>query len=214
VDENTGFVTITINRTGGLSLPVSVDYATDDAGSSDLCSTLNSGLASARCDFGLAVGTLTFAANETQQTFVIPITEDSYTEGAERFTVRLSRATGTGASLATPADAVVTINDTAARAPNASDDTESFVRQQYRDFLNRDADAAGLAFWKDNIDQCNDATRRPAGLTVPQCIEVMRINTSAAFFLSIEFQTTGNLVRSFLCGGFGSPVDQQHAGFS
>ena len=31
-----------------------------------------------------------------------------------------------------------------------------FVRQQYRDFLNREADAAGLAFWKNNIDKCND----------------------------------------------------------
>jgi Calx-beta domain-containing protein/VCBS repeat protein len=213
VDESTGFVTITINRTGGLSLPVSVDYATDDAGSSDLCSTLNSGLASARCDFGLAVGTLTFAANETQQTFIIPITEDSYTEGAERFTVKLSKVTGTGASLATPANATVTINDAAARAPNASDDTEAFVRQQYRDFLNREADAAGLAFWKDNIDQCNDATRRPADLTVPQCVEVMRINTSAAFFLSIEFQTTGNLVRSFYVAALDRPLTNNMPAF-
>jgi len=39
--------------------------------------------------------------------------------------------------------------------------------------------------------------RRPVGRTVAQCIEVMRINTSAAFFLSIEFQQTGNLVRNF-----------------
>ena len=38
VNESTGFVTITVNRTGDLSIPVSVDYATDDTGSSDVCS--------------------------------------------------------------------------------------------------------------------------------------------------------------------------------
>lgn len=122
------------------------------------------------------------------------------------FTVNLANVTATGADLATPSSATVTINDSAAPAPNASDDTDAFVRQQYRDFLNRDADAAGLAFWKDNIDQCNDATRRPAGLTVPQCIEVMRISTSAAFFLSIEFQQSGNLVRSFYVAALDRPL--------
>ena len=213
VDESTGFVTITVNRTGGLSLPVSVDYATDDTGSSDVCSTLNSGLASSRCDFGLAVGTLTFAANETQETFIIPITEDSYTEGAERFTVNLSKVTGVGASLATPANAVVTINDTAAPAPNASDDTEAFVRQQYRDFLNREADAAGLAFWKNNIDKCNDPAQRPPGQTLAQCIEVQRITTSAAFFLSIEFKQTGGLVREFFVAALDRPATNNMPNF-
>jgi hypothetical protein len=100
----------------------------------------------------------------------------------------------------------VTINDSAAPAPNAIDDTEAFVRQQYRDFLNRDADPAGLAFWKDNIDQCSDAARRPSGLSVAQCVEVMRINTSAAFFLSIEFQQSGNLVRSFYVAALDRPA--------
>ena len=44
-----------------------------------------------------------------------------------------------------------------------SDDTASFVRQQYHDFLNRDADAAGLAFWKNNIDKCNDPAQTSGG---------------------------------------------------
>jgi hypothetical protein len=205
VDESTGFVTITVNRTGDLSTPASVDYATDDTGSSDVCSTLNSGMASARCDFGLTLGTLNFAATETQKTFTIPITQESFIEGPEMFTVNLSNLTGTGIAFASPASATVTISDSAAPAPNASDDTEAFVRQQYRDFLNRDADPAGLAFWTNEITSCgNDAA----------CRDNRRTNVSAAFFLSIEFQTTGNLVRSFYVATLDRPLTNNMPTFS
>jgi choice-of-anchor B domain-containing protein len=57
-----------------------------------------------------------------------------------------------------------------------------FVRQHYRDFLGRDPDEAGLAFWTQEIEKCmGDAV----------CREVKRVNVSAAFFLSIEFQEAG-----------------------
>jgi hypothetical protein len=205
-NEFTGFITVTVNRGGDLSVPVTVDYATDDTGADNDCSKPNTGLASARCDFGLTLGTLRFAVNETQKTFLVPITQDSFNEGPEVFTVNLSNATGTGAILISPASATVTINDSAAPASNAIDDTEAFVRQQYRDFLNRDADPSGLAFWKDNIDQCNDPARRPASQSVAECLEVMRINTSAAFFLSIEFQQSGNFVRSCYVAALDRPA--------
>src|SRR6185503_15686713 len=146
---------------------------------------LNSGLASARCDFGLTLGTLNFAAMETQKTLVIPITQDSYSEGPEMFTVTLANLTESGAAFATPASATVTINDSAAPAANAIDDTDAFVRQQYRDFLNREPDAAGLAYWSNQITSCG------SDLT---CRDNKRVIVSAAFFLSIEFQNTGNLV--------------------
>ena len=133
VNESTGFVTITINRTGDLSVPVSVDYATGDTGSND-CSTLNSGLASARCDFGLTLGTLKFAATETQKTFMIPITQDSYSEGPEMFTVNLSNLTGTGAAFTTPSSATVTINDSISPTPNAFSDCG--VRHERRRYPN------------------------------------------------------------------------------
>jgi len=205
VSEIIDAVTITVIRTGNLSIPVTVDYATDDTGSPNGCDQKN-GLASARCDFGLVLGNLKFAATETQKTFVIPITQDAYTEGPEMFTVTLSNVTGSNAVLATPSTTTVTINDSASPTPNAIDDTTIFVRQQYRDFLNREADAAGLAFWKDNIDKCNDPARRPAGQTVAQCIEVQRITTSAAFFLSIEFRQTGGLVRDFYVASLDRPL--------
>jgi hypothetical protein len=205
VNESSGFVTITVNRTGDLSVPVTVDYATDDSGASSVCGTLNTGMASARCDFDLTLGTLTFAATETQRTFMIPVTQDSYTEGPEAFTVNLSNLTGTGAAFATPSSAIVTISDSTAPAPNANDDTDAFVRQHYRDFLNREADAAGLAFWTGGINNCTPK---------PQCTEVARINTSAAFFLSIEFQSTGNLVRSFYVAALDRPLTNNMPGFT
>ncbi|HEX8503277.1 MAG TPA: choice-of-anchor B family protein [Pyrinomonadaceae bacterium] len=71
-----------------------------------------------------------------------------------------------------------------------------FVRQQYRDFLGREPDEPGQAFWTHEIEQCmGDAA----------CREVRRINVSAAFFLSIEFQETGYLVYRLHRTSFGTP---------
>src|SRR5256885_16727420 len=108
--------------------------------------------------------------------------------------------------LVTPSNATVTINDSSSPTPNAIDDTDIFVRQQYHDFLNRDPDAGGLAFWKNNIDKCNDPAQRQPGQTLAQCIEVQRILTSAAFFLSIEFQQSGGLVRDFYVAAVDRPA--------
>jgi hypothetical protein len=205
VNENTGFVTVTVNRSGSTNDPVRVDYATADTGTPASCSTLNSGLASSRCDFTAMFGTLNFAANETQKTLDIPINRDSFNEGPEVFTINLLNATG-GAALATPSSTNVTISDSLPVAANTIDDTAAFVRQQYHDFLHREADAAGLAFWIDNIDKCHDPGRRTFGQTVAQCLEIQRINTSAAFFLSIEFQQSGRLVRDFYVASLDRPL--------
>src|SRR3989475_2460317 len=68
---------------------------------------------------------------------------------------------------------------------NAIDDTQFFVRQQYLDFLNREPDQSGADFWINQITSCG---------VDQHCIEAKRINVSAAYFLSIEFQQTGYLV--------------------
>jgi hypothetical protein len=78
--------------------------------------------------------------------------------------------------------------------PNQIDDAEFFVRQHYQDFLNRTPDAAGLAFWKNEITSCG---------ADQQCVEAKRINVSAAFFLSIEFQQTGYFVERTYKAAFG-----------
>ncbi|HYY93521.1 MAG TPA: hypothetical protein VE713_03315, partial [Pyrinomonadaceae bacterium] len=75
------------------------------------------------------------------------------------------------------------------------------VRRHYQDFLNRDAadDPSGFDFWTGQITACNT-------LTDPQqkadCLEDHRLNVSAAFFLSIEFQQTGFLVHRFYTASY------------
>jgi YVTN family beta-propeller protein len=77
---------------------------------------------------------------------------------------------------------------------NASDSAVFFVRQHYNDFLNREPDDAGLNFWADQIIACGSDA---------QCREVRRVNVSAAFFLSIEFQNTGYLAYRAYKASFG-----------
>ncbi|HYX29062.1 MAG TPA: NF038122 family metalloprotease [Pyrinomonadaceae bacterium] len=78
---------------------------------------------------------------------------------------------------------------------NPIDQPDFFVKQQYLDFLNRQPDQSGWDFWTQQITSCgNDAA----------CIEVKRVNTSGAFFISIEFQQTGNLVYKMYKAGLGN----------
>jgi hypothetical protein len=74
-------------------------------------------------------------------------------------------------------------------------DSTDFVTQHYRDFLGREPDAPGLAFWTNEIESCGADAR---------CREVKRINVSAAFFLSREFQETGFLAYRAYKAAFGN----------
>jgi hypothetical protein len=76
--------------------------------------------------------------------------------------------------------------------------SDFFVTQHYQDFLGRQPDSSGLGFWTNNIESC--------GLGLP-CREARRIDTSAAFFLSIEFQETGFLVYRAYQVAFGNAFD-------
>jgi hypothetical protein len=84
---------------------------------------------------------------------------------------------------------------------NKIDDPQFFVRQHYLDFFSREADVSGLAFWTNQITSCNNSA---------SCIDIKRINVSAAFFLSIEFRETGYLVYRFYKAAYdslpGTPV--------
>lgn len=173
VQENMDFRALTVMRTGDISGPATVDYATAD------------GTASQRTDYTLAVGTLRFAANESSKTIDILISEDLKREGNETLTVTLSNGTGQ-ALLGSPATASVVIIDDAIEAgPNPIDFTDIFVGQHYHDFLGRDSDTAGQAFWEDQINSCGSNQA---------CIDDRRVNVSSAFFLAIEFQQTGYFV--------------------
>jgi len=81
-------------------------------------------------------------------------------------------------------------------ASTAIDERCFFVSQHYRDFLSRESDGHGLAFWTNEIARCGmDAA----------CIEVKRINVSAAFFLSIESRETGYYVYRMYKTALGRP---------
>jgi len=77
---------------------------------------------------------------------------------------------------------------------NPLDTTEYFVRQQYVDFLSREPDEAGLNFWVNNLEACGSDQ---------DCLAAKRIDTSAAFFLSIEFQQTGYLIHRTYQAAYG-----------
>jgi len=90
----------------------------------------------------------------------------------------------------------VIVGDTTVSSANPIDNAQFFVRQQYHDFLNREPDADGLAYWTNQITEC----QQPGATCDP---EVRRVNVSAAFFLSIEFQETGYLVERIYKTAYG-----------
>jgi hypothetical protein len=173
-------VTLTVNRGGDTSGAATVKYATSDV------------TASERRDYITAIGTLSFAPSETSKSIVVLINDDSYVEGPETFTVSLSNPSAV--NLGTPAIATVQIIDNAAEpATNVIDVAQDFVCQHYHDFLNREPDPGGLAFWTNEITSC----------PTQACIDGKRVNVSAAFYLSIEFQETGYLIERIYKASYG-----------
>jgi uncharacterized repeat protein (TIGR01451 family) len=195
VTEGGGDAIVRVTRLGNTSTAASVNYATSDSAVVN-CNAPNTGNASSRCDYVSTAGSLNFAAGETSHTIAIPLVDDSYAEGNESFVITLTNATGSGSTLASPTRATVTITDNEAiNGTNPLDTPGFFVRQHYFDFLNREPDPNGFGFWTNEIDLCG---------TNQQCIEVKRINVSAAFFLSIEFQQTGYLVYRMYKAAYGN----------
>jgi hypothetical protein len=78
--------------------------------------------------------------------------------------------------------------------PGNPDDTDYFVHQHYLDFLDREPDTSGFGFWSNEITSCG---------VDQQCLEIKRINVSAAFYLSIEFQQTAYLVERLYKTAYG-----------
>ncbi len=173
VSEDQGVAQIIVTRTGDVSSPATVDYFISDNGAIE------------RTDYTTTLGTLRFAAGETRKTFDVLITDDQVPEANEMAFLGLLNATG-NASIGPRNSAALMVHDNdPVAAANVVDLSSWYVRQHYNDFLNRMPDPAGEAFWITNIESCGSSV---------QCREVKRIDTSASFFLSIEFQTTGFLV--------------------
>ncbi|MBC8028587.1 MAG: VCBS repeat-containing protein [Pyrinomonadaceae bacterium] len=193
VGESESRLTLTVTRAGNTSGLSFVSYVTSDTAGANNCNVKN-GIASSRCDYISSMGTLNFAADETSRTISISIVNDAYAENSEAFTFTLSNPSG--ATLGAIATTAITINDNdATDGTNPVDASSFFVRQHYIDFLNREPDTSGLNFWVSEIDSCTPK---------PQCTELKRVNVSAAFFVSVEFQETGYLVYKFYKAAYGN----------
>ena len=182
VAEQLGAITVTVTRSGDATKAASVDYATAD------------GSAAQKTDFEYAAGTLNFGPGEVSKTFIVLLNQDSYVEGPESFNLVLSDPAGV--ALGAQAVSQVSITDDLPETlSNPIDDAQTFVYMHYHDFLSREPDPAGLAFWTNEITSCGNNA---------QCVDNKRINVSAAFFLSIEFQETGYLRYLMQKASFGS----------
>jgi hypothetical protein len=78
---------------------------------------------------------------------------------------------------------------------NPIDDSTLFVGQHYHDFLARQADPGGAAFWISQITQCGNNAA---------CVRDKRIDNSNAFFYELEFQQTGAYVYRLYRAAFGN----------
>jgi Tol biopolymer transport system component len=180
VNENAGSLAVTVSRSGNTTEAATVQYETADD------------TARERSDYTSAFGTLNFGAGEASKSLSIMITDDVFVEPTETISLSLHDLTG-NTIISGSAQVVVSImdNDTAPATTNPLEATQFFVRQHYHDFFNREPDSSGFAFWVNNIESCGTDAR---------CREVKKIDTSAAFFLSIEFQQTGYYVYRLYTG--------------
>ena len=182
VSEGAGFATITVTRTGATTLPATVDYITSDD------------TARQKSDYTFASGTLSFAPGETSKTFPVLITDNSLVDLDRNVTLFLTNPNGVVQAAQSVAVLTITDNETGPSSTNPVDQARFFVQQHYYDFLSRYPDQGGWDFWTININNCTPQ---------PSCTELQRINTSAAYFLSIEFQQTGYLVERIYKTAYG-----------
>lgn len=173
---------VTINRSGPLDGVTVVRFFAEN------------GSATQRGDYTFSVRTIRFNPGETTKQVPVLISDDAYAEGMETAFLKLAGVRGGSLGSLSTATLEINDNDAADGAVNPIDDPEVFVGEHYHDFLNRQSDPDGQAFWAREITNCGSDQH---------CIEVKRVNVSAAFYLSIEFQQTGYLVERIYKASYG-----------
>jgi hypothetical protein len=177
--DTSGVVIVTVIREGDISGAATVDYLTSDGSALVPCQTNTNGIASERCDYATAAGTVRFAAGEQSKTIQIPLINDAYVEPAESFNITLRNPQGANLYLLGTASITILSDDQQTASANPIDDQTFFIRQQYIDFLGRVADPGGLSFWMNRMNNC------PPGDICD------RTDTSKRFFESDEFRERG-----------------------
>ena len=91
-------------------------------------------------------------------------------------------------------DATFTASPLPQQTANPLETDMYFVRQQYLDFLGREPDAGGLAYWTSELNKCG---------TNALCLNERRIDISAAFFVEEEMQQRGSFIYRIYRGALG-----------
>src|SRR5438477_7478830 len=165
---------IVVTRTGNLNQTVSCDYQTKSG------------------PYANPSGHLTFDPGETSKS--IKASEFSwYCDVSVPTKFTLVNNSGNTTFVGGVKDATVVFVPSNA---NPIGNSSFFVRQHYRDFLGREPDSLGWDYWISTMTACGPATYAPCGNK--------RVDVSAAFFLSIEFQETGYLVYRIYKAAYGN----------
>ena len=117
-----------------------------------------------------------------------------YTVTPELVNYHFSPANRSFSLVADNTEAMFTATPDAGSVGNALDTAEYFVRQQYVDFLGREPEVGGFAYWSDQLNQCHGDA---------DCLRTRRLDVSAAFFMSDEFGDTGSFVYRLYKGSLG-----------
>ncbi|MFL6284618.1 MAG: Calx-beta domain-containing protein [Pyrinomonadaceae bacterium] len=179
--EDCAPISVRVLRVGPTGARAAVDVSSDN------------GTATQRGDFSFVAGRLVFEPGESEKIFQVLVNEDAYAEGTETATLVLQNPTG-GALGSVSAATLRILDDVPESLTNPIDDSRTFVRTHYHDFLYRQSDQSGEDFWTRNIESCGEDAR---------CRAYKRAEVSTAFFLSIEFQQTGYLVMRAHKAAFG-----------
>lgn len=121
-----------------------------------------------------------------------------YTVTPQFANYQFSPASRTFSLVGNKTDAVFTAIPDAVQGTNAIDSSEFFVRQQYRDFLGREPEPGGFDYWTGQINGCNGDT---------DCLRTRRLDVSAAFFMSREFQESGSYIYRLYQGALGRQLN-------
>jgi hypothetical protein len=191
VNEGAGNVILKVERTGDVSAATDEAFVVTFDGL-NIDTTSN---ASDCCDYAyLFTSFFHFAPGEFEKKYPISIIDDAFVESDETFNVGLTPVSfPNGAPVGPPRQAeIIILDNDGPGEPNPIFTPDFFVRQHYLDFLSREPDAPGRAFWDDQMTNCGATD-----------LTVCHVNVSAAFFLSIEFQQTGYLVTKTYGAAFG-----------